>query len=341
MPLDQEPQPRKPLLGEDIQLFVGTGVQDLLQQQLFAPLIDLLSRPSKKFRGPLVEFGFRIGADETGSLTNQQVQLFETLSSVVEYFHAASLAIDDIQDDSATRRGRPSLHKIYGQNVALNAGNWLYFWPFEMIEALELPMNVSFALQTACRRTLLRAHYGQALDVGINISQIPQSRIHNVVLASLELKSGALMSLPMELGAILSGLGEQRAAAIRQFGHRFGIALQMFNDLGNFWGGKEPEKKMEDLKHRRPSWLWGSLASTLEPREFAHFMTLVDQLPDEEPVTSYLDKSGYLERAKVLAYSFLNEAFEELEDQFSSVNARTIIIPQLRELGAKIARSYE
>lgn len=326
---------------QKLELHVGGPVEDLIQKQLLAPLEDLLARPSKKIRGPLVEFGYRLATDNIDPIISTQKDVFDTLSLVVEHFHAASLTIDDIQDNSPTRRGAPSLHSKYGVNVALNAGNWLYFWPFEMIKKMNLPLPVESALHHACYQTLLRAHYGQAIDVGIAIDQIPQSRIPEVCLSSLELKSGALMSLPMELGAILGGLGEERMKALKRFGHHFGTALQMFNDIGNFWGHKEPEKKMEDLKHRRPSWIWGSFAKNLNPVEFAEFQRLVSELPNEANLLRWIKDHGYLIQSKEQALSFMEDSFDELENSFSTINAHTKIIPQLKELGTKIARSYE
>jgi geranylgeranyl pyrophosphate synthase len=47
-----------------------------------------------------------------------------------ELIHTGSLIIDDIQDQSELRRGRPSLYRTYGIDVAINAGNTLYFLPF-------------------------------------------------------------------------------------------------------------------------------------------------------------------------------------------------------------------
>jgi hypothetical protein len=60
---------------------------------------------------------------------------------VVEFIHAGSLVVEDIEDGSRIRRGRVALHVRYGMPVALNAGNWLYFWPFELLKKCVYAIN--------------------------------------------------------------------------------------------------------------------------------------------------------------------------------------------------------
>src|SRR5882724_12857381 len=122
-------------------------------------------------------------------------------AEVVELIHAGSLVVDDIEDGSTIRRGKPALHIRYGLSTALNAGNWLYFWPFQLIRALELPNRTALSVYECYHRTLLRAHFGQAMDLGSRVDRLLQTRVPEVCLATMELKTGALMGFAMMLGA--------------------------------------------------------------------------------------------------------------------------------------------
>ena len=51
-----------------------------------------------------------------------------------EIIHAGSMIVDDIEDDSSERRGAPAVHRLHGLPLALNAGNWMYFAPFRLVE---------------------------------------------------------------------------------------------------------------------------------------------------------------------------------------------------------------
>ena len=128
-------------------------------------------------------------------------------------------------------------------------------------------------------RTMVRAHLGQLIDVGIPIDTIPQEKVESACLASMELKSGALFAMSLLFGAIIAGADDETCAVIERFGHGFGMGLQMFDDIGNVRGAVEPAKRWEDLVLRRPTWIWAcaarhyskeiSLAQALQPEEIA------------------------------------------------------------------------
>ena len=91
-----------------------------LDAALFDPARDILSRDGKGFRARLLGHSWTLAGGRPGEMPN-------LLPVSIELLHAGSLVIDDIEDDSATRRGQPALHHRYGLPVALNTGNWLYF----------------------------------------------------------------------------------------------------------------------------------------------------------------------------------------------------------------------
>ena len=108
-------------LEQLLDLRSGSVPASLWENALHRPLAEFLARPSKEFRARLVQWGYVLG----GGVGIAPVEL--ALS--VEALHAGSLVVDDIQDGSQERRGAPALHLQHGVARALNAGNWLYFWP--------------------------------------------------------------------------------------------------------------------------------------------------------------------------------------------------------------------
>src|SRR4029434_9480222 len=117
------------LLGVDD---VG-AVENILQNALVEPIADLTSARGKRIRAQLVVFGYQllIADASTSPVTERRCCL---AAEAIEFIHAGSLIVDDIEDGSATRRGRPALHLRYSMPIALNAGNWLYFWPFDLFK---------------------------------------------------------------------------------------------------------------------------------------------------------------------------------------------------------------
>jgi hypothetical protein len=135
-------------------------VQEVLHSALLDPLAELISTRGKRIRGQLVTLIYRLVSDTPLSVL--AIKQCGSRADVVELIHAGSLIIDDIEDGSRVRRDRPALHIQFGIPLTLNAGNWFYFRPFEMLRETQLPNEKIFYLYEHCHRTLLRAHFGQA-----------------------------------------------------------------------------------------------------------------------------------------------------------------------------------
>lgn len=333
MEIKEELLPTAEHLESWLDLRAGGAIGDLIESSLLAPLTEFLSRPGKNLRGKLVKFGFEI--------TNSQAPSKEYVGgavSVLETIHAASLVVDDIQDNSEWRRGKPTLHRTHGVAVALNGANWLYFWPFEKIQSWKVSSEIKNQLIAACYRALIRAHSGQALDVGTPIHTLPQQRVAQVCLASLELKTGALTALAIEMGAILAGASDEQLKILSRFGSEFGIALQMYDDLGNIKMKYPPDpKRFEDLKLGRPSWVWASASKSLSAAEYAEFNEVVKCLPDSARVDAYFEKVNWVQAAKKQAGDYLDESMRKLLAAYGDSKVIDEIQLQVEEL----KRAYE
>jgi geranylgeranyl pyrophosphate synthase len=121
-------------------------------------------------------------------------------------------------------------------------------------------------------RATLDCHAGQALDVGLDVTELPRDQLRSIVTRSSALKSGALTQLAAELGAIAGGASPERLAAVRALGASLGIALQMLDDLGGVTAEHRLAKGREDLQLARPTWPWLWAAERVDD---AHWARLV------------------------------------------------------------------
>ncbi len=234
--------------------------QPLWESALAGPVREFLSRPGKRFRGRLVELSWKLAGRTDPPPA--------ALPFVVELIHAGSLIVDDIQDGSRQRRGRAALHHLVGLPVALNAGNWLYFWPQSLIRTVGLPAAAELELHRRTAETLRRCHEGQALDLAGRVGELHPSDIPGVARTISEWKTGSLMSLAAALGAVAGGAGDETVSALTAFGERLGVGLQMQNDLSELTGAAGPLKHPEDLVHGRVTWPWVWAAEHLPPARF-------------------------------------------------------------------------
>jgi geranylgeranyl pyrophosphate synthase len=248
----------EPRLRQALDLHDERIAERLWDGALLGPLSELLRRPGKEFRSRLVEVAYEVSRNEASA------EMPPALPLVVEILHAGSLIIDDIEDDSKYRRGRPALHVLVGVPLALNAGNWLYFLPHSVLEQLCLAPEAELAVRRVIDRGVLRCHYGQALDLGVKLGALAQREVHDVVSLSTRLKTGSLLELSAELGAAAAGAPPGLCEALSRFGRSYGVALQMLDDLSGLCDEKRAHKGHEDLLNGRPTWPWAWLSRQLD-----------------------------------------------------------------------------
>jgi geranylgeranyl pyrophosphate synthase len=158
-----------------------------------------------------------------------------TLAAAVEVVHAYSLVHDDLpcMDDDDMRRGRPTVHRVYGVPAATAAG--LAMVPLAARAALDsaAALGLDAAARGAVVRELMRASGaggmigGQQLDLEGEGEALPLERLERIHSA----KTGALILAAAVLGGLAAGAGEDRLAALRRYGSSIGLAFQIADDV--------------------------------------------------------------------------------------------------------------
>ena len=245
----------------------------LWERALLGPAREFLRRPGKRFRGQLVETCWLLAGGAAEDMPAD-------LPLVVELLHAGSLIVDDIQDGSAMRRGAPALHHVYGTALALNTGNWMYFWPLALIDRLGLASERAAELHRRVRNTLMCCHQGQALDLALKVTDLEQGEVPRVVKVTTQLKTGALMELGAALGAVAAGASSRALEAMCRFGRELGTGLQMLDDLGGITSEARRDKGAEDLRLGRPTWPWAWAAGGSSPGAYAELQRRARTLAD-------------------------------------------------------------
>ncbi len=238
---------------------------ELARRVLQPPVADMVSRPGKEVRARLVEHAFNVARAASPC---ECARLPPELPQLVEMLHAGSLVIDDIEDEATHRRGAPALHRTWGVPIALNAGNWMYFWPLFVMAGLPVDRSTAASMFRRTATTLLRCHQGQALDISLRVDALTQGDIPSAVAATTRLKTGSLLALSCSLGAIAAHASPAVEQALAIFGREVGVALQMYDDLSGIVSPSRKAKGQEDLSASRPTWVWAWLAEELEPHTF-------------------------------------------------------------------------
>ncbi|MGA7120554.1 MAG: polyprenyl synthetase family protein [Polyangiaceae bacterium] len=259
---------------------LGVASRALRDRALLQPLREFLGRPGKMLRARLVEVGFRVAGGSVGAHPPE-------LPLVIEALHAGSLIVDDIEDQSDERRGSVTLHKLYGVPVALNAANWLYFWPQVLLSRIALSDAARLRAHDRLAGCLLRCHEGQAIDLTVRVCDLPESQVHDLVQSVACLKTASLLELATALGAIAAGADSSQVDAIARFGREVGIGLQMLDDLSGVHNVARRHKAIEDLRQGRATWIWAWLAQDADKEAYRRLLdelTKVMDGADAEPL---------------------------------------------------------
>lgn len=318
----------------------GDFVSQIIQKSIFTPTLDLLSRPCKEVRARLTTLGFLFAKETEIEPTLEQQKVLIACGELIELLHAGSLVVDDIQDNSEVRRGGPTLHLRYGLPLALNVGNWMYFYAFEPLKQLHLPSEQMLAIYQATQETLLSAHYGQAIDLSTRIDELTPEQMSEVSQASLELKTGALMALAIDLGAIVGNASLQRRKQLHEFGLKLGISLQMFDDIGNLKPEKPTAKHLEDLTNRRPSFVWAFLAQKENQHLLAEFKESIRHLPDITKLKHFVTTEKLTQKMWDQSWNYFLLIQNDLKKSLGQPEEFPTALNHVHKLGERIAHAY-
>lgn len=171
----------------------------------------------------------------TGLAFGASLDSLDSSSAAVEIIHAYSLVHDDLpaMDDDNLRRGRPTCHVVFGEAMAILAGDALQALAFEVL-ANDVRLDVDAGIRLDMLRTLALAcgshgmAGGQAFDLAavgkpLNAAELERMHVH---------KTGALIRASVRLGALAAGRSDARQlAALEDYGHAVGLAFQIRDDL--------------------------------------------------------------------------------------------------------------
>jgi len=163
-------------------------------------------------------------------------RLFETdlegrhirLAATVEFIHTATLLHDDVVDESARRRGRPTANLLWDNKSSVLVGDYLFARAFQLsVETGNLRILDILAEASA---TLAEGEVLQLTAAG------DLSTTEAVYLQIVRGKTAALFAAATEGGAVAAGAGADHAAALRNYGDALGIAFQMVDDFLDYGG---------------------------------------------------------------------------------------------------------
>lgn len=211
---------------------------ETLNKAIADPIWEILDRGGKRWRPAL----FLLICEILGKKSDA----FLDFSIIPEVIHNGTLMIDDIEDSSELRRGRPCTYRIFGLDIAVNAGNAMYFLPLLplMERKSDLHPRMLHDVYEVYVQEMINLSMGQAMDIawhkGISNADSLGEKDY---LQMCAYKTGTLARMSAKLAAILSGAHSDLVDKLGRFAESIGVAFQMQDDVLDLTGKEFSAKK--------------------------------------------------------------------------------------------------
>jgi geranylgeranyl diphosphate synthase type I len=300
---------------------------EALDKAIATPIWDLLCRGGKRWRPTL----FLLICEALGKDSKE----FIDYAIIPEVVHNGTLLIDDIEDASELRRGKPCSYKTFGVDIAINAGNAMYYLPLlSLITNQEkLRPDVLAKLYQVYATEMINLHLGQAMDISWHKGLANADEIcENDYLQMCAYKTGTLARMAAKLAAVLSEAKEDQVEKLGRFAETIGVAFQIQDDLLDLTGTEFAEKKggrgMDITEGKRTLMVIHTLknASINDRNRLISILSIhtSDQKIRDEAIT-IMEKYHSIEYSRQYANSIVEKSWRETEEFLPPSGAKSML----------------
>lgn len=190
---------------------------------LYNPIVYSMSNGGKRLRPTLLLAAYNIFAEDLSKAM--------PAATAIEMFHNFTLLHDDIMDNAAVRRGRPSVFAKWGANVAILSGDAMLIVAYSHLQ--KCPSESLPQIFEIFNNMALQVCEGQQYDMDFE-SRAKVSVVDYMHM--IELKTSALLAGAVSIGAVLGGASEEDCRKLNRFALELGLAFQLQDDLLDSYG---------------------------------------------------------------------------------------------------------
>ena len=190
---------------------------------LYDPIQYILGLKGKRMRPLLVLMAHQ--------LFDRNIDLAISPAIAIEIFHNFTLLHDDIMDNAPLRRGHPTVHKKWSNNLAILSGDVMMIQAYKLLAKVQTS-NLKDVLDVF-NKSAIQVCEGQQWDMSFEIQE-------NVSLVEyikmIEYKTAVLIGCSLQIGAITAGASKEQQNHLYEFGINMGLAFQLKDDLLDIFG---------------------------------------------------------------------------------------------------------
>lgn len=245
----------------------------------------------------------------------------ETITSALpaalamEYFHNFSLMHDDIMDEAPLRRGKKSVHTLFGQNSAILSGDAMLIRCFDLLLQAGKQQGICAELCSLMTKVSLEICEGQQMDMDFEILASPSESEY---LEMIRKKTGCLLGASLQMGAILAGASQTDSLSLYRFGEKMGLGFQVQDDYLDVFGDASLTGKQKggDILRGKKNFLYVHLYSILsvaEQKEFSIAYSNAAQTQSADAILERYERMGVGAYTQQIQSSLFESALADLE----------------------------
>lgn len=287
---------------------------DSLNEAVYKPVWDMLDRGGKRWRSSL----FLLVYEALGGKENkEEIAKFAIIPEVV---HNGTLIIDDIEDRSELRRGKPATYKIFGEDIAINAGDIMYCLPLVVLlkNKNDMDEKILNRLYEIYIKEMMNVSFGQAIDIAWHNS-LKEEIEEGEYMQMCFYKTGSLARMSVKMAAALARSKEEVIETLGDFGGTMGVAFQIQDDILNI-AGKEFQKRKgygDDITEGKRSLLVIHTLEKADEKDRERLLDILDShtkdLNKIEEAIGIIKKYRSIEYAKKVAKDLIKESWNNAE----------------------------
>ncbi|MBL7801680.1 MAG: polyprenyl synthetase family protein [Chitinophagales bacterium] len=264
----------------------------------------IMAMSSKRIRPALTLMGC--------DLFNGNLKTALPAALAVEVYHNSTLVHDDIMDKATTRRGNPTVHKIYGNNVAINTGDMMFTQSYGYLGKIKKD-NIQ-ELFAIFNDTVVKVIEGQSKDMEFetrdNVSETEY-------LEMIKGKTSVLLAGALQMGAWIADADKKSQKNIYEFGLNLGLSFQIHDDFLDAYGDPKKVGKRaggDIILNKKTILLLKAieLANPTQRKKIAALLTEKDKRKKVKEILVLMEQTGAKKYTEDLIDAYYKKAIKNL-----------------------------
>jgi len=297
---------------------------DALNKAVAEPVWEFLDRGGKRWRPAL----FLLICESLGKNSKD----FVDYAIIPEVVHNGTLMVDDLEDASEYRRGKPCTYRIFGTDIAVNAGNTMYYLPLLPLiqNKKKLGSEKLAKMYEIYVQEMISLSLGQAMDIAWHRGLADADNLdEKAYLQMCAYKTGTLARMSAKIAAVLSDAALEQVEKLGTFAESIGVAFQLQDDVLDLTSTAFTKKKGgpgQDITEGKRSLVVIHTLNVADAADKKRLIEILNMHTTDETLKNeaiaIMQKYGSIDYARRLAQRIVSGSWTDAERLLPSSSAR-------------------